>query len=357
VHHERAIRRPLPAGGHRRSLRASIAAKATHNFGEDIFMARISIRNALCAGFGAVVILAANTPAQAQYPERAITLIVPYGAGGGTDITARMLAKDLEAVLGKPVTVENRAGGGGWVGWGSLAQAAPDGYTIGYLNVPSMYAGYLDKQYNRKETLDSFTPLMNHVIDYNVWAVKADSPFKSVKDIVEAAKKTPDTISISAFGAGSDDHLAILSMQRENCIKLITVHHKSTADAKTGALGGHLQVLGANISEVAEEARAGTIRVLGVMSPERSPFLPNTSTFKEQGFNQVWSVSRGIAAPAGLPKEVQDKLTTALEKTLTSPEHQQKAKQLSLEPRVIKGDDYKTFLKDNEVSTKTLMGW
>jgi len=321
-------------------------------------MTRISIRNALFAALGAAAVaLAAIMPASGQYPERAITLIVPYGAGGGTDITARMLAKDLEAVLGKPVTVENRAGGGGWVGWGSLAQAAPDGYTIGYLNVPSMYAGYLDKQYNRKETLDSFTPLMNHVIDYNVWAVKADSPFKSLRDIVEAARKAPDTISISAFGAGSDDHLAILSMQRENDIKLITVHHKSTADAKTGALGGHLQVLGANISEVAEEARAGTIRVLGVMSPERSPFLPNVPTFKEQGFNQVWSVSRGIAGPAGLPKDVQDKLTAALEKTLTSAEHQQKARQLSLEPRVIKGDDYKKFLKDNEVSTKTLMGW
>lgn len=200
----------------------------------------------------ALFVFAAASPAMAQYPERNITLIVPYGAGGGTDITARMLAKDLEAVLGKPVTVENRAGGGGWVGWGSLAQAQPDGYTIGYLNVPSMYAGYLDKQYNRKESLDSFTPLMNHVLDYNVWAVKADSPFKSVKDIVEAAKKAPDSISVSAFGAGSDDHLAILSMQKENGIKLITVHHKSTADAKTGALGGHLQVLGANISEVAE---------------------------------------------------------------------------------------------------------
>jgi tripartite-type tricarboxylate transporter receptor subunit TctC len=299
----------------------------------------------------------AVAPAHAQYPERNVTLIVPYGAGGGTDITARMLARDLEAVLGKPVTVENRAGGGGWVGWGSLAQAQPDGYTIGYLNVPSMYAGYLDRQYNRKETLDSFTPLMNHVLDYNVWAVKADSPFKSVKDVVEAAKISPDAISVSAFGAGSDDHLAILSMQKENGIKLITVHHKSTADAKTGTLGGHLQVLGANISEVAEEAKAGSIRILGVMSPERSPFLPNAPTFKEQGFNQVWSVSRGIAAPAGLPKDVQDKLTAALEKTLTSADHQQKARQLSLEPRVIKGDDYRTFLKDNEVSTKTLMGW
>lgn len=305
----------------------------------------------------ALIAVAVASPAMAQYPERNVTLIVPYGAGGGTDITARMLAKDLEAVLGKPVTVENRAGGGGWVGWGGLAKAAPDGYTIGYLNVPSMYAGYLDRQYNRSESLDSFTPLMNHVLDYNVWAVKADSPFKSVRDIVEAAKKAPETISISAFGAGSDDHLAILSMQKENGIKLITVHHKSTADAKTGALGGHIQVLGANISEVAEEARAGTIRILGVMAPERSPFLPDVPTFKELGFNQVWSVSRGIAAPAGLPKTVQDALTAALEKTLTSPEHQQKAKALSLEPRIIKGDDYKKFLKDNEVSTKTLMEW
>ena len=299
----------------------------------------------------------AGGPARAQYPERGITLIVPYGAGGGTDITARLLAKDLEGVLGKPVTVENRAGGGGWVGWGALAQARPDGYTLGYLNVPSIYTGYLDKQYKRSETLDSFTPLINHVLDYNIWAVKADSPFKSVKDIVEAAKKTPEAITVSAFGVGSDDHLAILSMEAENKIKLITVHHKSTAEAKTGALGGHIQVLAANVSEVAEESRAGTIRILGVMSPERSRFLPNVPTFKEQGFNQNWSNSRGIAGPAGLPKEVEEKLAASLEKILVSKEHQQKAEQLSLEPRVIKGADYRKFLKDNEVSTKTLMGW
>jgi tripartite-type tricarboxylate transporter receptor subunit TctC len=99
------------------------------------------------------------------------------------------------------------------------------------------------------------------------------------------------------------------------------------------------------------------VRILGVMAPERSRFLKDTPTFKEQGFNQVWSVSRGIAAPAGLPKDVEAKLSAALEKTLQSKEHQQKAEQLSLEPRVIKGDDYKKFLKDNEVSTKKLMGW
>ncbi len=306
-----------------------------------------------------LTLLAIGQPdiAQAQYPDRNITLIVPYGAGGGTDITARLLARDLETALGKPVTVENRAGGGGWVGWGGLAAAKPDGYILGYLNVPSMYAGYLDKSIGRKETLDSFTPLMNHVLDYNVWAVKADSPYKSVKDVVEAARKEPSVVTVTAYGAGSDDHLAILSMEAENNIKLSVVHSRSTAEAKTQALGGHIHVLGANISEVAEEAKSGALRILGVMSPTRSKFLPNDPTFIEQGFKQEWSVSRGIAAPANLDKAAEAKLIAALEKVLASPDHRGKAEGLSLQPEVIKGAAYVKFLKDNEISTKKLMGW
>jgi len=296
-------------------------------------------------------------PAHAQFPERPLTLIVPYGAGGGTDITARLLARDLEAVLGKPVTVENRAGGAGWIGWGALAAAKPDGYTLGYLNVPSMYAGYLDPKVGRKETLDSFTPLMNHVIDYNVWAVKADSPFKTVKDVIDAAKATPESITVTAYGAGSDDHLAILGISAETDTKFIVIHSRSTAEAKTQALGGHVAVLGANVSEVAEEVRSGQLRLLGVMAPERSRFLPDAPTFKEQGYNQVWSVSRGIAAPAGLPADVEAKLSAALETVLSSRDHQGKAEGLSLQPRLIKGVEYRKFLKQNEESTKRLMGW
>jgi tripartite-type tricarboxylate transporter receptor subunit TctC len=318
----------------------------------------ISRRNLLGAAAGmAALPLVGLDRAYAQYPERGLMLIVPYGAGGGTDVTARLLARDLEAALGKPVTVENRAGGGGWIGWGALAAARPDGYTLGYLNVPSMYAGYLDVKVGRKETLDSFTPLMNHVIDYNVWAVRTDSPYKSVKDVVDAAKRAPDAISVTAYGAGSDDHLAILSMQVETGTRYAIIHHRSTADARAQALGGHVDVLGANVSEVAEEVRAGQLRLLGVMAPQRSRFLPAAATFKEQGFNQVWSVSRGIAAPAALPKDVETKLTAALENTLSSKEHQQKAEQLSLEPLLIKGEAYRKFLKDNEQDTKKLMGW
>jgi tripartite-type tricarboxylate transporter receptor subunit TctC len=318
-------------------------------------------RNFLRAAAGAPAFMVASAagvrPAAAQYPQRGLSLIVPYGAGGGTDITARLLARDLEPVIGKPVTVENRGGGGGWIGWGALAAAKPDGYTIGYLNVPSMYAGYLDKKIGRKERLESFTPIINHVVDYNIWAVKADSPFKTVKDVIDAAKKQPDSITVSAFGNGSDDHIAILGVQAETGTRFIVVHSKSTAEAKTQALGGHIQVLAANVSEVAQEVRAGQLRLLGVMAPERSRFLPNAPTFREQGFNQVWSVTRGIAAPANLDKQAEAVLTAALEKVIGSKEHQQKAEKLSLEPRVIRGADYRKFLKDNEQSTKKLMQW
>ncbi len=305
----------------------------------------------------ALAALAHPAGAQSAYPERAITLIVPYPAGGGTDTTARLLARDLEVVLGKPVIVENRAGGGGWLGWGALAAARPDGYTIGYLNVPSLYAGYLDPRIARKESLDSFTPITNHVLDYNIWAVKADSPFKTVADVIAAAKQAPEKITVTAFGAGGDDHLAILSLQAETGAKFAIVHMRGTADAKAQVLGGHIQVLGANVSEAAEEVRAGQLRVLGVMAPTRSRFMPDVPTFKEQGFNQVWSVSRGVAAPAGIPKDIEAKLIGALQKILTSKEHQKRADGLSLEISLIAGSDYRKFLKTNELSTKKLMGW
>jgi tripartite-type tricarboxylate transporter receptor subunit TctC len=322
-----------------------------HSTRREFLGAAASASSVLLAGAAGI------RPARAQYPERGLTLIVPYGAGGGTDITARLLAKDLEPVIGKPVTVENRGGGGGWIGWGALAAARPDGYTMGYLNVPSMFAGYLDPQIGRKERLESFTPIINHVIDYNVWAVKADSPFKTVKDVIDAARKQPNAITVSAFGNGSDDHIAILGIEVETGTKFIVIHSKSTAEAKTQALGGHIQVLGANISEVAQEVKAGQFRMLGVMAPSRSRFLPDAPTFKEQGFNQVWSVTRGIATPANLAKDAQAKLTSALAQVINSKDHQARAEQLSLEPLVIEGDAYRKFLKDNEQATKTLMKW
>jgi putative tricarboxylic transport membrane protein len=312
----------------------------------------IAIAVGVVATLGAV-----SSPAVAEFPEKGLTLIVAYGAGGGTDVTARLLAKDLEKVAGQSVTVQNITGGGGWNGWGAIAAAKPDGYTIGYINIPNMYAGYLDPRMKRKENLGSFTPLMNHVTDYCVWAVKPDSPFKTLNDVIEAAKKNKDTISITAHGFGGDDHLAILAIQKATGASFKVVHNKSTAESKAQVLGGHVAVLGANVSEVAKEAKEGELRVLGVMAVSRSSFLPNVPTFKEQGIDEVWSVSRGIATPAGLPSEVKAKLISMLEKTIKSTEHQKSAEALSLDPELIEGDAYLKFLKDTEAKIKTTMGW
>ena len=286
-------------------------------------------------------------------------MVVPYSAGGGSDISARLLARDLEPILGKPVTVENRAGGGGWVGWGSLAQSKPDGYTIGYINVPNIFAGYLDKQSGgtRKENLESFTPLINHVTDYNMWSVKPDSKFKTVKDVIEEAKKRPGTITLNGGGHGTDDHVAVLGIGANNGTSFQMVHFRGTPEGKTQVLGGNIEVYACNVSEGAEDVKAGIIRPLGVMSPTRSKFMPNVPTFREQGFNEVWSTSRGVAGPADLPKDVETALIAALEKTIGSPEHKAKAEALSLDPDPIKGDAYRKFLKDNEQATKKLMNW
>ena len=322
----------------------------------------ISRRDFLATTGAAALSVAGARPGLAQeFPARGILVIVPYAAGGGSDVSARLLARDLEPIVGKPVTVENRAGGGGWIGWGSLAASKPDGYTIGYINAPSMFAGYLDKQIAgaaaRKENLESFTPLINHVVDPNLWAVRPDSKFKTVKDVIDEAKRNPGTITLNGGGHGTDDHVAALGIGAKNGTSFSMVHFRGTPEGKTQVLAGNIDVLACNVSEVAEDLRAGQYRILGVMAAERSPFIPNGPTFREQGYDEVWAVSRGIAAPAGLPKEVETALIGYLEKAIALKEHRAKAEALSLDPQIIKSDDYRKFLKDNEQATKKMMGW
>ncbi len=303
------------------------------------------------------VVLGSLCRAPAKFPAKPITLIVAYSAGGGTDISARLLAEDLKAVLGQPVVVQNIAGGGGWSGWSAIARSRPDGYTIGYLNVPNLFAGYLDPAIGRKENLDSFTLLANHVTDPCVWAVRADRPFRTVANVISAAKSAPTGLSITAHGFGNEDHLAIVSMEKTTGARFRVVHNRGTAESKAQVLGGHVEVLAANVSEVLDEHRQGRLRVLGVMAATRSPFLPDVATFKEQGFDQEWAVWRGIAGPRGLPPEVAAVLERAIQAAVTSEAHRRKAHQLGLALAVKTGRAYRRFLDEQERRVRLLMGW
>ena len=207
---------------------------------------RISRRGFLgaTAGASALSLAGAFDPAHAAFPERGITIVVPYAAGGGSDISARLLAKDLEPIFGKPVTVENRAGGGGWVGWGSLAASKPDGYTIGYINVPNMFAGYLDRSQGgaRKENLESFTPLINHVTDYNMWAREARQQVQDREGRDRGGQEAAGQVTLNGGGHGTDDHVADRSASAPTGTNFQMVHFRGTAEGKTQVLGGNIDV-------------------------------------------------------------------------------------------------------------------
>lgn len=296
-------------------------------------------------------------PVQADWPEKPVKLIVAYGAGGGSDITARLLAQGLEKVIGQPVVVVNMTGGAGWVGWGAIAGAKTDGYTIGYINVPNLFAGYLDSRIKRSENLGSFTLIMNHITDPCVWAVRADSPYKTLADLMGAIRKSPGQLSIAVHGNGGDDHLAYLDMERKAGIKMKVVHNNSTAISRAQLLGGHVDVLAANVCEVFQQHQRGELIVLGVMADRRSPFLPDVATFRERGFDLAWASTRGIAAPAGLPDRIAARLSDALARVIESSEHRAKAGQLGLTLDVVYGAKYREMVQREEQHIKTLMGW
>jgi tripartite-type tricarboxylate transporter receptor subunit TctC len=292
-----------------------------------------------------------------QYPNRPIQLIVSYAAGGGTDVGARLLTPYLEKKLGQPVTVVNITGGGGWVGWTQLAHAKPDGYTIGYINIPNMIIGYLDPAMKRKENLESFAPIANHVLDYTVFAVRKDSKFKNIDELIAYAKEHPGELSATSTGVGSDEHISLLEIERKTGAKFQMVQTKGFAECLTQVLGGHVDVLLGNVGEVVGPARNGDIRVLAVMSEERSEYLPDVPTLKEKGIDVISFAARGIAAPAGVPQEVIDKVAEAIREAIENPEHKKKMEELGLALKYMHGEEYQNFLKAQEQRIKDLMGW
>jgi tripartite-type tricarboxylate transporter receptor subunit TctC len=295
-----------------------------------------------------------------KYPTRAITVIVPYAAGGGTDVGARMLLPYVEKDLGVPLTVVNKAGGGGWVGWGELLSGDTSGYTIAYINTPTLQAGYLNPSTKRDKTLDDFDVIANHVLDYGAIVVRADDKrFTTIKDLVELAKK--NDLTACATGVAGDDHVAMLKLNKAAGTKFVALQTKGWADGKAALLGGHADVVFANVGEVAVPHKEKEIKVLAVMAEKRSKFMPDVPTLDETGYKGIYSWSgRGLAAKKGIPKDKLDRLVAAFEKGITNPEHVKKMEDMGLEIKFMKGEEFRKFLKSDEDALKSvsdLLGW
>lgn len=265
----------------------------------------------------------ALTPAQAQnYPMRPITMVVPWGAGGGTDATARIVATLLEKDLGQPVTVVNRTGGNGVVGHAAIAQAAPDGYTIGMATVE---IGMLHWQGLTELNGASYTALGLVNADPAGVQVRADAPYKDIKDLLAAVKANPGKFKASGTGQGGIWHLAIAGLLRDQKIDPASVPWVPSNGAAPGLqdmVAGGVEIAPVSLPEARSLIDAGKVKSLVLMSDKPSTLYPNVPTLKT-ALGSDWSMAawRGIVAPKGLPAPVRDKLAASLKKIAESKEY------------------------------------
>lgn len=284
----------------------------------------IRSRRSLIAGCVAALALAAATlPAAAQnYPARPITLIVPWGAGGGTDATARILGSLLEKDLGQPVTVVNRTGGNGVVGHAAIASAPPDGYTIGLATVE---ISMLHWQGLTELNGASYTPIGLVNADPAGIQVRADSPYKTVAELLAAIKANPGKFKASGTGQGGIWHLAIAGFLRDQKIDpaaLPWVPSNGAAPGLQDLVAGGVEVAPVSLPEARSLIDAGKVRSLAIMADKPAALYPNVPTLKSAtGSDWTMAAWRGIVAPKGIPADARDKLSAAVRKAAASKEY------------------------------------
>lgn len=295
-----------------------------------------------------------------NFPNKPISIIVAYDAGGGTDTTARTLAPFIEEELGVPVNIVNKPGGSGWVGWTELGNSKPDGYTLGFLNSPNIAGGLANPSVERTVDLESFDMLGNHVVDPGVIAIRADEErFTNLEELIDFAKSKK--LTTNGSGVASDEHLVSLILNDKLETKFETVQFEGTANSLSAFLGGHIDVLVTSAGEAYNLHNSGEIKVIGVTAKERSTFLPDVPTFEEQGFKDVNSqVTRGLAAPKGLDPEIAKTLESAIEKAIKNEEHVKKMEEIGTQVGYLNGEEYKNLLEQDLAditNVKDLLGW
>jgi tripartite-type tricarboxylate transporter receptor subunit TctC len=265
-------------------------------------------------------------PAHADYPEKGktIRIVVPYTPGGFNDTLGRIVAQKLTDDWGVTALVDNRPGGGTLIGTDIVAKAPPDGYTLLVVAFPFAVNPtlYVKLPY---DTVKDFAPLILAGQSANILVVNNDVPVKSVKELIDAAKAKPGTISYGSTGSGSSNHLSMELFRLMTGTNLIHVPYKGSAPMVADLLGGHVQVAFDNVPNVVNQVKAGKLRALAITSPARDPSLPEIPTVAEAGVPGyevgVWF---GIVAPAATPPDVLDKLNTELNKILRDPDVKQK---------------------------------
>jgi tripartite-type tricarboxylate transporter receptor subunit TctC len=280
-----------------------------------------------------------------SYPTRPVKIIVAFTPGSATDIIARLVADSFTRSMGQSFIVENKPGAGGILGTEAAKNAPPDGYTL--TACPSGPFGINPGIYSKLpyDPIRDFEPISNLVLTPQVIVVGAQTPYRTLKDLVEDAKKHPGEIAYGSLGTGSTSHLTMEAFQKDAGIKLNHIPFKGGAEAQTQIMGGAFPVMSDTISGVLAQVKAGKLRPLGVAIPQRSPYI-DVPTIAEQGFKGFESVGWiGLCAPAKTPVAILDKLNAEVKKFIASPEAQEKMKAGAFTPAGDSRQEFAAWIK------------
>lgn len=287
-----------------------------------------ALRRTLLATLALSVLPGVSAFAEDNYPSRPITLVVPFVAGGSTDLIARLIAQHAGAQLGQTIVVENKGGAGGSLGMAFVKRSKPDGYTIGMASVSthgSNAAVYKTLPY---DPIKDFAPVTNVAAVPSVFSVNPSVPAKSMKEFMELARANPGKYSFASPGVGSLGHVNIENMMMQGKFELLHVPYKGAGQAVTDTVTGQVNALTDNLSSSLPYIRQGKLRPLAVLSATRSPELPDVPTYAEVGLNMKEAGWFGIVAPAGTPPAVINRLNQAIHKGMEAPEFKRKLKDM-----------------------------
>ena len=283
------------------------------------------------------------TPAGAAYPDRPIKMIVPWAAGGDTDAICRVIASSMEKHMGKPVVIVNITGASGTVGAREAKKAAPDGYTV--LSVHD----FIHTTYHTgvgELTYKDFEPVSLLTSTPSVFAAYGKTPWKSMKELLEDAKKRPEQITIGAT-LGSTSHFFPAMVGQAAGVKWKYVSYEGTAPRMTALLGGHVLLGETNLTQL-DKVKAGQLKMLAIATAQRLPEIPDVPTLKELGIDIVYAVNRGIIAPKGTPEAALAKLEEACAKAAKDPAVMESMKKQGTFVEFMDRKAYADFLQKND---------
>ncbi len=256
-----------------------------------------------------------------NYPSKPINFIVPYGAGGGADARSRQIAQKMSVILKQPIIVDNKPGAGGNIGTEYIARANPDGYTIGMGNFAPMAVNKTLFGNLRYDPEADLTPIVLVEKGPLVLVVNPNSPYKTVQDIVAAAKAKPGSLTFSSGGIGGSHQLAAELFQQNAGIEMIHVPYKSGSAGLTDLMAGNVTMMFDQMYSAMPSIKADKLRPIAITSKKRSPLLPDVPSFAEVGYPKVVVLNwQGLIAPKGTPKEIIDKLKAAANEALKDPQ-------------------------------------